>query len=52
MHGGLNENGPHGLIGSSILSGCDFVGVGVNFLKKMCHWGVDFEVLDAKPGLV
>lgn len=39
IHGSLNENGPHRLIGSSILGGCDFVGVGVDFLKKMYHWG-------------
>lgn len=49
IHGSLNENGPHRLIGSSILSGCDFVGVGVDFLKKMYHWrGVDFEVLSVQ----
>jgi hypothetical protein len=45
---GLNENGPHRLLGSSAARKCVLVGVGVSLLEKVWHWGWGSEVSDAK----
>lgn len=36
---GLTENGPHRLVGSSIVRRRSLVGVVVVLLEGMCHWG-------------
>lgn len=39
LHGGLNENGLHGPIGSGTTRQRGLVEVGVALLEEMCHWG-------------
>lgn len=43
--GGLKENCP---IESGRVRRCGFVGLGVALLKKVCHYGVGFEVYYAQ----
>lgn len=42
---------PYRLTGSGTTRKCDFVGVGVNLLKEMCHrgWTLRFHILKRGP---
>jgi hypothetical protein len=50
--GGLNKNGPHRLIGSSMLRRCGLTGVIVALLEELCHWVRRSGSKLVKPSLV
>lgn len=48
---GLNESGPHRLIGSGTTESCSLAGVDVVLLEEVCHrrWALEFQKLKPVP---